>query len=375
MALTVIKGKTYTIDEGLSETISEWYVVGKVEIPVRVDKTLGWRETVGDGAIFDKPTLTPCTALMVLPANEVSPSKVITTRSTETIYTLWEASSNVCSFVPLFGITEVIETGDQRTPTVVAGPSYSDEYQFAEDFDTWSIQDIGIHPVRVDYYTSWRQPLIDEKPEFVPVSAAVVLQSSGPPWVESNNDTLRIPIFKVTNVYSWETVSGTGGTGGVGPPGPDGAQGPQGLIGPVGLPGVQGVTGATGINGTQGPTGPISALNTFEVAVPTFSLQLDSYYGVVYTGGQVFLTLPVASSPLDDGKMITITDEIGGISGVSRGIYISTGVPFQRINTSASPILLKVDNISMTLIFRGGNWFIYSTYTPSVWSPNLNLQP
>jgi hypothetical protein len=84
---------------------------------------------------------------------------------------------------------------------------------------------------------------------------------------------------------------------------------------------------------------------------PTFAYD---YYGVTYSSGICTVTLPLGTSPSDDGRSITIADEVGGISNYGRGILIvPSGV--QQIN-GHNNILMKLERMSLTFLFRGGNW-------------------
>ena len=79
-----------------------------------------------------------------------------------------------------------------------------------------------------------------------------------------------------------------------------------------------------------------------------------AYYGVTYTGGVCTITLPPGSSPLDDGKIISIADEVGGISKYNRGILIQ-GSGGQLINGETS-VLLKIEKMSLTFLYRNSSW-------------------
>jgi hypothetical protein len=81
-----------------------------------------------------------------------------------------------------------------------------------------------------------------------------------------------------------------------------------------------------------------------------------NYYGVIYSSGVCNVMLPLGNSPADDGKNITITDEVGGISSYSRGIIVgATGG--QTINGNSS-ITMKINRMSLTFIFRNNSWKI-----------------
>ena len=94
---------------------------------------------------------------------------------------------------------------------------------------------------------------------------------------------------------------------------------------------------------------------TNEITTSTYSTSfMYEYYGVTYDSGICTVYLPAAISPNDDGKFITIADEVGGISSFSRGINV-IGSGTQSIN-GYSDILMKVNNMSLTFMFRNNNW-------------------
>jgi len=210
----------------------------------------------------------------------------------------------------------------------------------------------------------------------------------------------------------------TGPTGTQGIQGPTGEQGIQGIQGPTGEQGIQGVTGATGFQGTQGIQGPTGATgNTGATGAPGYTefyfqttkpvpdpstlgarwidsdngieyvwvfdgtnyvwmqpTQLGSiqyqatfintstysptfsyeYYGVIYIGGVCTITLPLGSITDDEGRFINIADEVGGISGASRGILVQ-GSGGQLINGHTS-VLMKIDYMSLNFMFRNNSW-------------------
>lgn len=93
---------------------------------------------------------------------------------------------------------------------------------------------------------------------------------------------------------------------------------------------------------------------TTQVASSTYSLTFDyDYYGVVYNSGICQLYLPEGSSS-NNGKIIIVSDEVGSISIYNRGIQVF-GYGTQSIN-GYSDILMKINNMSLTFIFRNGNW-------------------
>jgi len=133
-----------------------------------------------------------------------------------------------------------------------------------------------------------------------------------------------------------------GGTGYVGPTGP---QGSQGATGETGSQGIQGPTGATGIN----------QILTSDIITSTSSLSFTyQYYGVTYTGGICTITLPLGSSPADDGRFLNIADEAGNISWGNRGILVQ-GQGGQLINGQTS-VLMKINYMSLEFMFRNNSW-------------------
>ena len=173
--------------------------------------------------------------------------------------------------------------------------------------------------------------------------------------------------------------------------------------GPAGPTGPTGATGATGVTGPTGPTGVMefyyqstqpspnptnlgarwidndngieyvwvydgvsylwmqptqlggiqyntAVINTATYS-PTFACE---YYGVIYNSGVCTVTLPTGVSPDDDGKFVTIADEIGGISYGNRGILVQ-GSGGQLINGNSS-VLMRIERISLTFLYRNSAW-------------------
>ena len=104
------------------------------------------------------------------------------------------------------------------------------------------------------------------------------------------------------------------------------------------------------------PAQTICYVTTY-IGTSTYSASFTyNYYGVIYASGICSVALPLASSPSDDGKNITITDEVGGISAYNRGIIVS-GSGGQLINGNSS-ISMKLNRMSLTFIFRNNSWKI-----------------
>ena len=210
-------------------------------------------------------------------------------------------------------------------------------------------------------------------------------------------------------------TDGTSGTSGIGTDGTSGTSGIDGTSGSSGTSGVDGTSGTSGIDGTSGSSGTSGASGTSGTSgtiefyyqqnrpspdpatlgarwldsdngieyvwvydgtqylwmqptqlggvqygtsyintatySPTFSYD---YYGVTYMVGICDVTLPLGSSPTDDGRIITIADEIGGISKSNRGILVQ-GQGGQLINGESS-VLMKINRMSLTFLFRNSSW-------------------
>ena len=94
---------------------------------------------------------------------------------------------------------------------------------------------------------------------------------------------------------------------------------------------------------------------TTEINTASFSTDFEyEYYGVIYNSGICQVYLPLGTSSIDNGKTITIADEVGGISNYNRGIQVFTNGT-QSIN-GYSDVLMKVNFMSLTFLFRNGNW-------------------
>ena len=95
---------------------------------------------------------------------------------------------------------------------------------------------------------------------------------------------------------------------------------------------------------TPGPINSASYSSSFDY----------SYYGIGYTGGICSISLPLGRSIDDDGKILTVADEVGGISSYNRGILV-TGSGGQSINGESS-VLMKINRMSLTFLFNGSSW-------------------
>ena len=101
--INALRGRSYNFSTGISDLSQDWYVVGKILVPIRKDYVLGWRDPVAN---IEFPDFIPCEAYICVPA----------------VYTSsWVPSGTLCSLVPLFAIEESYSTGFDRTPIIVTG--------------------------------------------------------------------------------------------------------------------------------------------------------------------------------------------------------------------------------------------------------------
>ncbi len=94
---------------------------------------------------------------------------------------------------------------------------------------------------------------------------------------------------------------------------------------------------------------------TNEINTSSYSVSFEyTYYGVIHNSSICEIYLPLGGSSSDNGKFITIADEVGGISSFNKGIKVYTSGS-QSIN-GYSDVLMKVNFMSLTFLFRNGNW-------------------
>ena len=104
-----------------------------------------------------------------------------------------------------------------------------------------------------------------------------------------------------------------------------------------------------------GKKGNSGIYTTQEISTASASIGFYiNYYGVTYTGGICTINLPIGAVPVDEGKIVIIADEVGGISSYGRGILIQ-GSGGQLINGNSS-VLMKIERMSLTLLFRNNSW-------------------
>jgi len=101
------------------------------------------------------------------------------------------------------------------------------------------------------------------------------------------------------------------------------------------------------------PGNPVYRTTSIATATHSASFAYE-YYGVTYSGGICTVTLPLGASPSDNGKIITIADEVGGISWGNRGILVQ-GSGGQLINGETS-VLMKIERMSLDFLFRNTSW-------------------
>jgi hypothetical protein len=273
MAISILQGKTYDIQNGLSTETLTYFSVGKILSPQRVDRSVGWSD-------FDNnPSYTVTQAFLV--------RKAVLNEET------WTSESQEVTIMPTSFIERIVENIDlERYPVIIEGPCYTDFNDLTEN-RSWYIEDIIERPVRIDKSLMWKDPGM-EKPEFLTVSCAICLPAyyeDG--WkVDSESSTSIVPLFLISHVYEWtqtsytvdpSTVSNliivkgpkgdkgdsgekgtTGSIGSVGAPGTSGSVGSTGATGATGEKGPQGLVGATGSRGPQGFMGPQGNIGTID---------------------------------------------------------------------------------------------------------------
>jgi len=145
-----------------------------------------------------------------------------------------------------------------------------------------------------------------------------------------------------------DIVNYTGGSNTLGPPGPQGPPGPAGEQGP---PGPVGETGPAGPPGPPGQEGdPI--YNTLLISTDYTITQNDAYIGVNSTS-PVSILLP---DDLVEGSVFVIKLEMGPPIG-NRKVTVKPENSTSRIDGDSS-VVLKRPYESITVIYRGGNWFL-----------------
>ena len=144
-------------------------------------------------------------------------------------------------------------------------------------------------------------------------------------------------------------VCPTGATGPQGEPGPTGPTGPQGEPGT----GVTGPTGPTGPQGEPGPTGDCEncSCNTILVSEDYQATSTDYYIGV-NSDSATTITLP---EDCEDCQVIVVKAEMGPPLG-NRKITITTAD--NSTIDGDTEYVIEVPWDSLTVICRGGNWFI-----------------
>ena len=337
--LQVLRGKHYTIEEGLSENVSEWFIVGRSPFPVRIDKTLGWRSPENS-----EPTFVGSVCFLAVGATYDGTS--------------WVADGEDLYVIPSFGIEEILETGDSKTPLYVRGKIYLNSYELSEEEYDLEVIQLDSSTVRVDSSMGWRSPLEKEAPYFIESGIAICRGATfdGTGWTgEAGN--YNSPVHTITKIYEWIisasiTPGSSGSIGIAGPQGADGLNGNQGYQGLAGATGSDGATGATGSPGPAGSSQRITVQTSDNPFYPDFTANVYSITDVI--GASVDVYIPVGNSPIDDGKIITIIDEIAAcstrtINVIAQGGQTINGQPEHQMTTNYNSYDYMYDN---------NNWFI-----------------
>lgn len=150
-----------------------------------------------------------------------------------------------------------------------------------------------------------------------------------------------------------------GEKGDPGPPGEPGPVGPPGDTGSQGPPGNDGKTGATGETGPPGPPGPPGPqgscfCNSVLIDDDYIATTTDYYIGV-NSDGPVSIILPEYDNEDTECHTIIIKAEMGPPLG-NRKVTVETAADDITIDGETS-IVMTVPWESITLFYRGGNWF------------------
>lgn len=141
----------------------------------------------------------------------------------------------------------------------------------------------------------------------------------------------------------------------VGPPGPPGPPGPQGETGSAGPQGEAGPAGPQGETGPAGPPGQSTGdpiYNTILIDEDYTIKQEDAYIGV-NSAEPVSILLP---NDILEGSVYVIKLEMGPPIG-NRKVTVKPESSTSKIDGNSS-FILKRPYESITVIHRGGNWFI-----------------
>jgi len=282
MAISILQGRPYTIEYGLSDISSTYFVVGKFFSPQRLDKSVGWSDN------DDEPDYVVTESYLVRPAEKVDG--------------VWKSSGTSAQVVLSNFVEKVIETVDlERIPRIIVGSPFY-EFNHLSSPRAWFVMDFVERPVRVDVNLMWKDP-IDEKPVFITVTCAICTPAyyeTGTWRIDTTAESSIVPLFSVTEVIEWTQTSytvdpstlnnliivnsptgnlatmriittgekgekgdkgedgsdGSDGSSVQGPIGPQGTEGPRGLDGLTGEKGEKGDKGDTGQSGPQGFMGP-----------------------------------------------------------------------------------------------------------------------
>jgi hypothetical protein len=134
-----------------------------------------------------------------------------------------------------------------------------------------------------------------------------------------------------------------------GPPGPPGPAGPQGESGP---PGEQGPQGEPGPIGPIGPPGKCTCECKAILVSQDYIATLDDCYIGVDSTGPVTITLP--PNPTTN-QQISVKAEMGPPLG-NRKVTITT-TDGSKIDGDTNYVM-TIPYESVTMIYRGGNWWI-----------------
>ena len=162
-------------------------------------------------------------------------------------------------------------------------------------------------------------------------------------------------IISVKQVIGGQCECEQGPPGPPGPPGPQGDTGPKGDTGPegpIGPPGEPGPQGEPGPVGPPGPPGKCTCECKAVLVSQDYTATLDDCYIGVNANGPVTITLPTG---IVDTKKITVKAEMGPPLG-NRKVTVTTS-DGSKIDGDPTYVM-TIPYESVTLTYRGGNWWI-----------------
>lgn len=192
MAISILRGKTYSIEDGLSSSAGVYFVIGKINAPQKIDRSLGWNDNDNEVSFVSSTFyLVTDGTVIITPFN-----------------TTGSQSGTDARFLPSTYIEQIlVEESFEKTPLIIEGPAYSDLHDLSIS-SSWYVSEIVERPIRIDKTLGWRDPG-NHKPEFITASCAVCFPTIFNAATESlvpdtTRETSLVPLFLITKVVQWK---------------------------------------------------------------------------------------------------------------------------------------------------------------------------